>query len=289
MPEVMLIEKIFPAVVAEKSTLLRCLFEEGAKLGLSNEDTRAIISIVPKTLIEAGAFLDKMTGLWRYEFGVPYDIAESLVWGTHMWVPVESLFKALFCAHSRISKNKMTTYFVELADPKKHQNKLAEMIPAAKVGTNAPVDFEVPGLGAGNRTVDWVIGPQDGRTVLVDVKRRTTDFIKQTESIETANAAPEPSHDPTLLFRSVEQKFLSADPDLQLQGAWIVTDVKQEENWLMQAFTTLDESKVHFVILGDWKPDAYVLTRRDIDRQFLLELFRIYSSNRFTFQKTSEG
>jgi hypothetical protein len=163
------------------------------------------------------------------------------------------------------------------------------MIPVAKVGSNAPVDFEVPGLGVGNRTVDWVIGPQDGRAVLLDVKRRTTDFIKQTERIDTAKVAPEPSHDPELLFRSVEQKFLPADPDLQLQGAWIVTDIKQEENQLLQAFATLDASKVHFAILGDWKPDVYVLSRRDIDRQFLLEIFRIYTSNRFIFQKTSEG
>jgi hypothetical protein len=50
MPVVMLIEKIFPAVVAEKSTLLKCLFMEGAKRGLSNENTKAIISIVPPTL-----------------------------------------------------------------------------------------------------------------------------------------------------------------------------------------------------------------------------------------------
>lgn len=285
----MLIEKIFPAVVAEKSTLLKCLFAEGEKRGLSNEDTEAIVSIVPKTLIETGAFLDKMTGLWRYEFGVPYDIAENLVWGTHMWVPVESLFTTLLCAHSRIPENKRGTYLAELADPKKHQNKLVEMIPAAKVGSNAPVDFEVSGLGAGNRTVDWVIGPQDGRTVLLDVKRRTTDFIKQTERIDTAKVAPEPSHDPELLFRSVDQKFLPADPDLQLQGAWIVTDIKQEENQLLQAFATLDASKVHFAILGDWKPDVYVLSRRDIDRQFLLETFRCYTSNRFIFQKTSEG
>jgi len=285
----MLIEKIFPAVVAEKSTLLKCLFAEGEKRGLSNEDTEAIVSNVPNTLIETGAFLDKMTGLWRYEFGVPYDIAKNLVWGTHMWVPVESLFTTLLCAHSRIPENKRGTYLAELADPKKHQNKLVEMIPVAKVGSNAPVDFEVSGLGAGNRTVDWVIGPQDGRAVLLDVKRRTTDFIKQTERIDTAKVAPEPSHDSELLFRCVEQKFLPADPDLQLQGAWIVTDIKQEENQLLQAFATLDASKVHFAILGDWKSDVYVLSRRDIDRQFLLKIFRIYSSNRFIFQKTSEG
>jgi hypothetical protein len=285
----MFIEQIFPEVVAAKSTLRERLFAEGKARGLSNEDTKAIVSIVPKTLIEAGAFLDKMTSLWRYEFGVPYDIAENLVWGTHMWVPVKSLFTALFCAHSRIPENKRATYLAQLADPDKHQNKLVEMIPVDKVGSTVTVEFEVSGLGAGNSTVDWVIGPQDGRTVLLDVKRRTTDFIRQAEGIDAANAASEPNHDPALLFRSVEQKFLSVEPNSQLQGAWIVTDIKQEEAQLIRAFTALDASKVHFAILGDWKPDVYVLTRRDYDRQYLLNLFRVYSSTRFTFKKSSEG
>jgi hypothetical protein len=285
----MIIEKIFPAVVTAKSTLIKCLFSEGAARGLSNEEIKAIISIVPKTLIEACTFLDKLTGLWRYEFGVPYDIAENLVWGTHMWVPVESLFTALFFAHARIPINKKTTYLVELADPNKHQNRLVEMIPIAKLSSKTPVVFDVSGLGAGNLTVDWVIGPQDGRIVLLDVKRRTIDFIKHTERIDTANSVPEPSHDPKLLFRSVEQKFLPADPDLQLQGAWIVTDMMQEENQLVQAFTTLDSSKVHFVVFGDWGSDVFVMSRRDIDRQFLLKLFCIYSSNRFIFQKSGES
>jgi len=285
----MFIEKIFPAVVAEKSTLHERLFAEGKVRGLSNEETKAIVSIIPKILIEAGAFLDKMTSLWRYEFGVPYAIAEALVWSTHMWVPVENLFAALFCAHSCISENKRATYLAQLADPKKHLDKLVEMIPADKLGSTVTVEFEVTGLGAGNRTVDRVIGPQDGRTVLLDVKRRTTDFIKQAEGIDAENTAPEPDHDPALLFRSVEQKFLSAEPDSRLQGAWIVTDIKQEEDQLLRAFTALDASKVHFTILGDWKPDVYVLARRDDDRQYLLNLFRVDSSTRFTFRSSSEG
>ena len=285
----MFIEQIFPAVVAAKSTLHERLFAEGEAHGLSNEDTKAIVSIVPKTLIKVGAFLDKMTSLWRYEFGMPYDISQNLVWGTHMWVPVERLFTALFCAYSRIPENKRAIYLAELADPEKHQNKLVEMIPVDKVDSTVTVEFEVSGLGAGNRTVDWVIRPQSGCTVLLDVKRRTTDFIKQAEGMDATNAAPEPNHDSVLLFRSVEKKFLSAKPNLQLQGAWIVTDIKQEEDQLIGAFTALDAGKVHFAILGDWKPDVYMLTRRDYDRQYLLNLFRVYSSNRFVFKKSSEG
>jgi hypothetical protein len=85
MPEIMFIEQIFPAVVADKSTLLERLFAEGKARGLSREIMKVVVSVVPEALIKAGAFLDKMTTLWRYEFGVPYDIAENLVWGTHMW------------------------------------------------------------------------------------------------------------------------------------------------------------------------------------------------------------
>lgn len=285
----MFIDQIFPAVVAEKSTLLERLIAEAMAQGVTREQASAILSIVPERLISAGCFLDKMTGLWRYEFGVPYDIAKDLVWGTHMWVPVDYLYAALFCVYSRLPREKRAAYLGRLADPDAHQATLVEMIPAHKVDPAVPIEFEVAGLGAGNRTVDWAIGPQGGRTVLLDVKRRTTDFIKQAERIGAEGAAPEPDHDPLLLFRSVEQKFVSANPDSCLQGIWIVTDIKQDEEQLRRAFSALDASKVHFAILGDWKPDVYVLGRRDEDRQYLLDLFRAEPSTRFTFTIDNEG
>jgi len=163
------------------------------------------------------------------------------------------------------------------------------MIPAHKVAPAVPVQFEVAGLGVGDRTVDWVIEPEGERSVLLDVKRRTTDFIKQAERIDAEGAAPEPDHDPALLFRSVEKKFVSADPHSRLQGAWIFTDIKQDEEQIALAFADLDPSKVHFVILGDWEPDVYVLIRREEDRQYLLDLFRAEPSSRFTFKKHNEG
>ncbi len=278
----MFIEQIFPAVVSEKSTLHERLFAEAKARGLSNEDTEEFISIVPKTLIDAGAFLDKMTNLWRYEFGVPYDIGEDFVWGTHMWVPVHCLFNALLCAHSRLPKVTRVDYLKRLADPSKHQATLVEMIPGYKVDSAVAVYFEVPGQGVGNQTIDWVIGPHLGRTVLLDVKRRTTDFIKQTERIGGESVAPEPDHDPALLFRSVEKKYESADPNLRLQGVWVITDIEQNEKRLSAAFAALG-SKVHFAILGDWKPDAYVLVRRAQDEQYLRDLFHVEKSARFTF------
>ena len=285
----MFIDQVFPEVVGGKSTLRERLLTNAAASGWPEERANALIAIVPQRLINSACFLDKMTGLWRYEFGMPYDIAKKLVWGTHMWVPADCLFFALSSAYSRLPENKRAAYLERLADPDRHQATLVEMIPAHKVDAAVPMAFEVAGLGVGDRAVDWVIGPQGGRTTLLDVKRRTTDFIQQAERIGTEGAAPEPDHDPALLFRSVEQKFVAADPSVRLQGAWIFTDIQQEEELLARAFSALDPDKVHFAVFGDWKPDVYVLVRREADRQYLLDLFRGEPSSRFTFKRGDEG
>lgn len=285
----MLIDRVFPAVVAEKSTLRDRLIAEATASGLTSALTESLLGVVPEPLINTNAFLDRLTGLWRYEFGVPYDIANSYYWGTHMWVPVVHLFTALRCAYARLPEAKLIDYLARLSDPEKHNATLVEMIPAQKLDPVIPIEFEVAGLGAGNRTVDWVVRSYDGRTVLLDVKRRTIDFIAQAEGMAVDTSAQRPVHDPALLFRSVEQKFISADPLTQLQGVWICTDIKQDEERLSLAFSALRADRVHFAILGDWKSDVHVLVRRAEDRQYLLNLFHVEPSDRFTFRDGHEG
>lgn len=279
----MFIEQIFKGVVAEKGTLRERLLVEANARGVSREQMERIISIVPCALIGADAFLDKMTNLWRYEFGLPYELGKELVWGTHMWVPVTNLFEALLCADSRLPDKTRIDYMKRLSNPGKHQDALVEMIPVQKIDPGVAAQFEVLGHGVGNNTIDWVIGPHYGRTVLLDVKRRTTDFIQHTEKIGSETIAPEPTHDPALLFKSIEEKFKPADPTQFLQGVWIVTDIKQNEKKISATFATLDPKKVHFAILGDWKADAHVLTARAEDEQYLRELFTLQQSSRFTF------
>lgn len=280
----MYIEQVFAKVVAEKNTLRVRFLAEAATNGLAVDQANELFSLLPEPLANAGAFLDKMTSLWRYEFGLPYDIADELVWGTHMWAPVENLYAAVVSAHARLPVDKRTAFLQRLADPDAHQAALAEMIPARVVSSAIHMDFEVAGLGAGNRTVDWVIQPQDDRPVLLDVKRRTTDFIARMGEMKASGADLPPRHAPALLFRSVEQKFIEIDPDIQLQGVWILTDIKQDEDRLLDAFASLNKKKVHFAILGDWKPGACVLVRREQDRQNLMELFNLQPSVRFTFK-----
>lgn len=285
----MLIDRVFPEVVGDRTTLRQRLVTEAMSQGVEDAVANELVALLPVNLADAECFLDRMTGLWRYEFGVPYEIGQQLMWGTHMWVPIRSLVLALSCVRLRLGADKRMEYLARLADPERHQITLVEMIPGEKIDLEVPANFEVAGLGAGHRTIDWSMGPYAGRTVLLDVKRRTRDFIEQVEqTTDDMTKAPEPQHDPTIMFRSVEQKFDAADPDATLQGVWIVTDIQQDKEALASAFDGLDPSKVHFAILGDWGSDGYILSRRPEDEQFLRALFRLQHSERFTFTR-NEG
>ncbi|MCK4608709.1 MAG: hypothetical protein KAT71_04430 [Gammaproteobacteria bacterium] len=280
----MIIEQIFPTVVGEKSNLQQCIREEIKLQNLSDKLAKTIIDFIPSELISISAFFDKMTRLWRYEYGNHYDIKNQYVWGTDTCPPVRNLVNALLCAHSKLSPNKRSDYINRLTNPDKHLDALCEMIPGYKVNNlTTLVDFEVSRLGVGNKTVDWVIYNND-RILLLDVKRRTKDLIEQMEQIGNEPIAPEPNHDVSLLFRSVEDKFISSDSNQQLQGVWIVPSLKQNEQKLLSAFSSLDPNKVHFAILGDWRADAYILVRQPKDEQYLRNIFNLEKSERFTFQ-----
>ncbi|MCB2169744.1 MAG: hypothetical protein KQI78_18960 [Deltaproteobacteria bacterium] len=69
----MFIEQILPAVIAQKSTLRENLINELRNNGVQSMVIDDIVSLVPNALIDSPAFLDKLTNLWRYEFGIPYD------------------------------------------------------------------------------------------------------------------------------------------------------------------------------------------------------------------------
>jgi len=65
----MLIEQILPKVIGGKATLQARLAAEGRDSGLSDEEIRELISIIPLKLLNSECFLDRYTNLRRYEFG----------------------------------------------------------------------------------------------------------------------------------------------------------------------------------------------------------------------------
>lgn len=279
----MLIEQVFPELVQELSDMKSCLISEFKNANTASENIESFISWFPNDLLAAKCFLCKLTGLWRYEFGLPstLDKTKKLLWGTTMWPEVNTLLKVVLNAHLKLPQAKLEIYLQRLMDVKKHQDALVEMIPTFRINHPIQTDFEVTGYGAGNKTIDWKIGPIENRQILLDVKNRNKDLY---EMMDRENTEAPPQHDHSLLFSRLENKFLPANPDQNLQGAFIFTSIKQESKKLLTAFNQLDGSKIHFAIIGDEKEDAHVLTRRSEDGIFLRKIFALQSSERFTFE-----
>ena len=279
----MLIKQVFPGVVQELSDMKSCLISEFKSTNTAPENIDSFISWFPNDLLAAKCFLCRLTGLWRYEFGLPstLDKTKKLLWGTPMWPPVNTLLKVVLNAHLKLPQAKLEIYLQRLTDLKKHQDALVEMIPTFRINYPIQIDFEVTGYASGNKTIDWKIGPIENRQILLDVKNRNKDLY---EMMDRENTEAPPQHNHSLLFSGLEDKFLHANPDQSLQGAFIFTSIMQESKKLHDAFNQLDSSKIHFAIIGNEKDDAYVLTRRPEDEIFLRKIFTLKPSERFTFE-----
>lgn len=286
----MLIEQIWPNVVGKKATLERRLVIEAIERGLTSQEIKLVISQIPIRFLNVNCFFDRFTEMWRYEFGLPFEVTnKDYLWGTHMWPPVKYLFIVVHCAIRRLAARQQRSYFTKLLNPEKHWDTLVEFIPIIRLPEDTDVTFEVP-TGVGNHNADWSISTSTGRTVLIDVKRRFRDLLEFVDKLEMGErypdgTAPAPTHDVSILFRSTEEKYARNDPSKQLQGVWIDTALKQEENELNIAFNALDGARVHFAILGDWEPGIKLLTKRDEDQQFLLCLFSESVTDRYHFTR----
>src|ERR1700676_3101694 len=81
----MLIEAVLPQLIGGVDTLLVRLAAEGRARGLSEDLSNAVVAMLPPNLAACGCFLDRLTGIWRYEFGLPHRIGNELIWGVRMW------------------------------------------------------------------------------------------------------------------------------------------------------------------------------------------------------------
>ena len=254
--------------------------------GLPTRDAITASNLLPEAIRSSPCFLDKLTRFWRYDFGVPIDLPdESLVFGTHMWLPVELLFDVLLCANQRLTSEQFANYLLRLADPLKHEDLITEFVPILRLSSQVSTTYEVEGYGEGRGKIDWLLSPPENVPILIDVKNRTKDLIEQFQrgdySSEERMLAP--THDTALLFRSLEKKFRANNAENILQGAWIRTLIKQEEKELKESFSKLDHTRLHFAILGDWKDDVYILCDSSVIREKLLTLFNFRESKRFVF------
>lgn len=254
--------------------------------GLTKRDAITAINLVPEAIRSSPCFLDKLTGIWRYDFGDPFVLYdESLVFGTHMWLPVELLFDVLLCANKRLTSGQLTNYLLRLTDPSRHEDLLIEFSPILRLSSEVATTYGVEGCGEGGSKVDWLLSPPHSEPILLDVKNRKLDLLDQFQKgeDESKDTMPAPTHDTALIFRSLEKKFRSNDAENLIQGAWIRTLLMQEEKELRASFSQLDHTRLHFAILGDWKDDVYILCDNSVIKEKLLAIFNIRESKRFVF------
>lgn len=73
---------------------LRSAFIKVAKhIDISEDEVSHLWRLLPILLQKAPAFCDRLTGLWRYDFGMPIDRLpeDNIAIGTHMFPPVDRL------------------------------------------------------------------------------------------------------------------------------------------------------------------------------------------------------
>jgi hypothetical protein len=268
------------------------LFWASAKWrGMRREDVDEIVRLLPAPIRALTCFLDRLTGHWRYDYGEPFVglPGGGIVFGTTMYHEVDRLFDVIDCARKRLPTEKLTTYLQRLADPNKHEDMLVEFAPILRLPPEIKADYEIVGYGEGNKTIDWLI-PSEQVPLALDVKNRTRDLFESLVKFEAGergpnDRVPDPTHDAEILFRSIESKFTPRAPSDLIQAAWVVTRLMQDEQEMSAAFTKLDASRVHAVILGDFADDVYVLTNEAAVKEHVLGLFQLRESRRFVFRR----
>jgi hypothetical protein len=286
------VEILFPSQFIDgKATMYDAFLFCARQYG--DSETRAIerLKMLPKPVKEAQVLHDRITDLWRYKFGDPYDrLPEgTIVSGTNILQSVNELYKAVKIADQRLTDSQKLSYLKRLSDVDKHPDAVFEMRPLANVSGSFRVSYEVSGLGPGNTTLDWQV---KGRiiNIVFDVKNRTKSLINHLSKIiphlnQGEDYPQPPSPDPADLFTSVQGKLNERCYLCQLQGVWIHTDIKEDELKLKHYFdNVLNKKKIHFAVISDWQDDAYILACDRFIIEKLVNIFKLTQSTRFVTQ-----
>ncbi len=274
--------------IGDESTLIRA-FVDIAKKYRDNEGAAIQrCTFLPDSIKDAWVWYDKITDMWRYNFGPPYDRlpGDMLVAGTSSNFPVEELYIAIKIADERMSPLQLIAYRERLAQFDKHTAAIFEMRPLKNVKRYLRARYEVSGLGEGETLVDWQI-KTGFLNIIFDVKYRIKsllDHIKETLPAINAGAdtAMATAPNPEDLFKSSDRKFRRAHYLQRQQGLWVSTEIQEDKEKLNTYFKKeLSKRKIHFVIISDWKDDAYILARNRFLVTALKRTFCLTESERF--------
>jgi len=141
-----------------------------------------ISRLIPATIQNLPCFLDRFTGIWRYEYGKPITLPTGgTMVGTPMFPEVERLFDVLGCGQWRLSAEKLRAYLARLADATRHEDVLVEFAPILRLLDSVTVRHEVRGNENSAATVDWSIEAPGHPVLLLEVKNRIWDLSNRSK------------------------------------------------------------------------------------------------------------
>lgn len=227
-----------------------------------------IIRILPQSLKETFVFQDATTDVWRYAFGEPYTLDNGkTVYGTDHCPPVEWLFRCVYLMGKFLKDSQLLKFLERLGNKSKHLEALIECSPLLVLKNKTNVDYEVTGFGVGNKSIDFLIKPENGVPVLIDAKCRIREVIRKLPTRGKPN--------PERLLESLQEKFKPNAPESYLQGGWIYSILKFKKNELQQVFDSKDTERLHFIILAFWDKQAYLLCRNPRIEKMVKEVFNL--------------
>lgn len=236
--------------------------------------------MLPQELKSAQAFHDRLGSRWRYVYGEPLDFSGSsrIIVGITQFPEVEHLYLAMTLMERHLPATALLEYIGRLGVKVKHHEALYEVRPLLFLASGIAANFEVVGFGKGNKTIDWRFSGQGSPDILVEVKYRVGDLVQHftplLSSLEAGQSViPSGPAVSGPLFASTYDKFLPVKPSVQLQGAWISSNIKVEAAELESTFQSLPENQLHFAVLSDWDRSGLLLTRSGVDRDYLIGSF----------------
>lgn len=283
-----------PALVEDEAPFVQVFAAHARAVGIQPAYVNDVWNILPDGIKSTGCFLDRVTGLWRYEYGEPWSLAPDLhVYGPHLWPLIENLLWVATHARFRLTTEASRRHMVKLANRPHHEAMLVELLPMSRVAADCVIEPEFK-TGVCDRDVDWRFERPGYPPLLLEVKLRTFDFIELAKRIRAGERRPNgetpvPVHDAAFLFRSIEEKLAPVSPDVRLQGAWVMPHLMQDETDLTAAFHALDGDRIHFAVLGGWEPGVHVLTKRPEDAERVLAILNDQQVERHVYDRRLGG
>ena len=123
-------------LVGRTSTIVEAFIARGANRGDSRIYATELVRMLPQELKEAAVWQDRLTNLWRYEYGLPYEALpnDTVAVGTNGTSRSTSFTTLSSLGQTTISRGEQSLGFLSrMADRGKHEDVLFEMRPVLKI------------------------------------------------------------------------------------------------------------------------------------------------------------